>query len=210
MQLRSALPSYPLQCCKMPCQSIPSQSAAVLILQMKLNAECIQNFPNQYPHLFQWTLHWCSKWPKLIICSAVEAVAVCCCMEVGGPMRPEPDMSSGQGWSVDTDNAGCCSHLPPAIPSYCPLEIPPTPTKLLPDLYRDCIQTAFNIRVLFLQYGLPMSNSPEFMFGLGVSAIKIIAGMHSSLQPWQLLAISINIAFWKCSFKRLNIIFLTF
>ena len=69
---------------------------------------------------------------------------------VGGPMRPEPDMSSGQGWSVDTDNAGCCSHLPPAIPRYCPLEIPPTPTKLLPDLYRDCIQTAFNIRVLFL------------------------------------------------------------
>ena len=95
-------------------------------------------------------------------------------------MRPEPDMSSGQGWSVDTDNAGCCSHLPPAIPRYCPLEIPPTPTKLLPDLYRDCIQTAFNIRVLFLQYGLPMSNSPEFMFGLGVSAIKIIAGMFSS------------------------------
>ena len=131
MQLRSALPSYPLQCCKMPCQSIPSQSAAVLILQMKLNAECIQNFPNQYPHLFQWTLHWCSKWPKLIICSAVEAVAVWRWVVVGGPMRPEPDMSSGQGWSVDTDNAGCCSHLPPAIPSYCPLEIPPTPTKLV-------------------------------------------------------------------------------
>ena len=139
-QCTAKLPAVALQCCKMPCQSIPSQSAAVLILQMKLNAECIQNFPNQYPHLFQWTLHWCSKWPKLIICC-------CCCVEVGGGMRPEPDVSSGQGWSADTDNAAAVtSHQPPASPRYCPLEVPPTPTKLLPDLYRDCIQTAFNIQ----------------------------------------------------------------
>ena len=145
-QCTAKLPAAALQCCKMPCQSIPSQSAAVLILQMKLNAECIQNFPNQYPHLFQWTLHWCSKWPKLIICCCWS----CCCVEVGGGMRPEPDVSSGQGWrgwSADTDNAAAVtSHQPPASPRYCPLEVPPTPTKLLPDLYRDRIQTAFNIQ----------------------------------------------------------------
>ena len=118
-QCTAKLPAAALQCCKMPCQSIPSQSAAVLILQMKLNAECIQNFPNQYPHLFQWTLHWCSKWPKLIICC-------CCCVEVGGgvevggAMRPEPDVSSGQGWrgwSVDTDNAAAVTSLQPPATS---------------------------------------------------------------------------------------------
>ena len=68
-------------------------------------------------------------------------------MEVGGGMRPEPDVSSGQGWSADTDNAAAVtSHQPPASPRYCPLEVPPTPTKLLPDLYRDRIQTAFNVQ----------------------------------------------------------------
>ena len=114
-QCTAKLPFAALQCCKMPCQSIPSQSAAVLILQMKLNAECIQNFPNQYPHLFQWTLHWCSKWPKLIICCCWS----CCCVEVGGGgWRDEAGARRVQCPGVERVECRhrqcCCSHLPPA------------------------------------------------------------------------------------------------